>query len=131
MPAVDSSEITRFGLVGIAATVLYATLALALTHWFFASVPASLIAYAAAATFSYLAHKSITFFSTGAHRLEAPRFVVLTAVGIAIAFAAPLILTDMLALRPIFAVLLTCLLVPVVNFVVMDRWVFAGRKSAR
>ncbi|WP_292530706.1 GtrA family protein, partial [Mesorhizobium sp.] len=56
--------LARFGLVGIAATILYAALAIGLVEskWIgFSPVQASLAAYAAAAVFSYLAHKSVTF----------------------------------------------------------------------
>ncbi|TIQ60817.1 MAG: GtrA family protein, partial [Mesorhizobium sp.] len=65
--------LARFGLVGIAATSLYAVLAIALvkSKWVgFTPVQASLAAYAAAALFSYLAHKTVTFMSNGSHRSE-------------------------------------------------------------
>jgi putative flippase GtrA len=130
MSAADMSEIARFGAVGIVATAIYAILATVLTKWDWIGlkpVTASLAAYAAAAIFSYLAHKSVTFLSSGAHRLEGPRFLALTATGIAIAYAAPVVLTDIFDLEPVFAILATCVLVPALNFVVMDRWVFAGR----
>lgn len=123
--------LARFGLVGIAATVLYAALAIGLVEskWIgFSPVQASLAAYAAAAVFSYFAHKSVTFMSNGSHRSEAARFLLLTATGFAVAYAAPL-LTAKLGLPPIIAILLTCLLVPGVNLLMLDRWVFAQRGS--
>jgi putative flippase GtrA len=122
--------LTRFGLVGIAATVLYAALAIAFVKWErigFTPVQASLGAYAAAALFSYLAHKSITFMSSGSHRSEAPRFLLLTAAGFAVAYAVPALLTAQLGLPPIIPVLATCLLIPTVNLFVLDRWVFSNR----
>lgn len=122
----------RFGLVGIAATALYATLATILMNreWFgLTAVQASLAAYAAAALFSYVAHKSATFMSRGRHRTEAPRFLLLTAMGFAVAYMAPALLTGVLRLPAIIPVLVTCILVPVLNLLVLDRWVFAQRSS--
>ncbi|WP_292524317.1 GtrA family protein [Mesorhizobium sp.] len=118
-------------MVGIAATSLYAVLAIALvkSKWVgFTPVQASLAAYAAAALFSYLAHKTVTFMSNGSHRSEAARFVLLTASGFAVAYTAPALLTAKLGLPPIIAILVTCLIVPAVNLLMLDRWVFAQRK---
>ncbi|RWM86429.1 MAG: GtrA family protein [Mesorhizobium sp.] len=126
--------LARFGLVGIAATILYAALAIGLVEskWIgFSPVQASLAAYAAAAVFSYFAHKSVTFMSNGSHRSEAARFLLLTATGFAVAYAAPALLTAKLGLPPIIAILVTCLLIPAVNLLMLDRWVFAQRGSGR
>jgi putative flippase GtrA len=124
----------RFGLVGVAATAVYATLAVLLMdqQWVgFTAVQASLSAYAAAALFSYLAHKSVTFMSHGRHRTEAPRFLLLTAAGLVVAYIAPALLTDMLGLPRIVPVLITCAVIPALNLLVLDRWVFARRKPDR
>ncbi|MER8791851.1 GtrA family protein [Mesorhizobium sp. M0983] len=62
--------LARFGSVGIAATILYAVMAAALVKWQrfgLSPVGASLAAYTAAALFSYLAHKFVTFASSGSH----------------------------------------------------------------
>jgi putative flippase GtrA len=126
--------LARFGLVGIAATMLYAALAIAFARWDRigpSPVQASLAAYAAAALFSYLAHKSVTFMSSGSHRSEVPRFILLTATGFAVAYTAPVLLTVKLGLPPIIAVLVTCLLIPAINLLVLGQWVFADRKPDR
>jgi putative flippase GtrA len=126
--------LARFGLVGIAATILYAVLAVVLVKWErigLTPVQASLAAYAAAAVFSYLAHKSLTFMSSGSHRSEAPRFLLLTATGLAIAYAAPALLTVKLGLPPMIAILVTCLLIPAANLLTLDRWVFAQRRPGQ
>jgi putative flippase GtrA len=123
--------LARFGLVGIAATILYAALATALIQRDrgLSPVQASLVAYTAAALFSYLAHKFVTFMSIGSHRSQVPRFIVLTAAGFAVAYAMPALLTLDLGLPPIISVLATCLLIPALNLLVLDRWVFTERKS--
>ncbi|MER8671189.1 GtrA family protein [Mesorhizobium sp. M1156] len=81
--------------------------------------------------FSYLAHKLVTFASGGSHRSEAPRFFLLTATGFAVAYAAPALLTAKLGLPPIIAILVTCLLVPAINLLLLDRWVFAQRRRGQ
>ncbi|RWQ38203.1 MAG: GtrA family protein [Mesorhizobium sp.] len=126
--------LARFGLVGIAATILYAVLATVLvkSEWIGVTpVQASLAAYAAAAVFSYLAHKSVTFMSSGSHRSEAARFLLLTAIGFGMAYAVPALMTMKLGLPPIIAILVTCLLIPAVNLLMLDRWVFAQREPGR
>jgi len=145
MPAVRAPEkrliarfrprlLKRFALVGIVATALYGALALLLMaqQWVgLSAVTASLAAYSASAMFSYLAHKSWTFMSHGGHRTEAPRFVLLSATGLAVAYAAPLLLTGVFRLPGIFPVLATCILIPAINLLVLDRWVFAQGKWDR
>lgn len=122
----------RFGLVGIAATALYAILVTVFMNLIgLSAVQASLAAYAAAALFSYLAHKSRTFMSRGRHRTEAPRFVLLTVVGLAVAYAAPALLTGVLGLPGVVPVLVICILIPALNLLILDRWVFAQRKPDR
>jgi len=122
--------LSRFALVGIGATLLYAVLALGFSEW--AALPpvqASLAAYALATVFSYLGHKFVTFMSAGAHREEGPRFAVVAAAGFGIAAALPAVLSTGLGLPSYVPVVLTCVLVPLVNLFVLDRWVFANRSS--
>lgn len=140
MPASHASEhrsnvglklLARFGSVGIAATVLYAVLAAVFAgseRIGLGPVEASLAAYAGAALFSYLAHKFFTFMSDGSHRSQAPRFALLTATGLAVAYAVPSLLTVKLGLPLVVPVLVTCVVIPALNFLVLDRWVFAERR---
>lgn len=120
--------ISRFAIVGLASTGLYAVLALASEQWLgMTAIVASVAAYAVATIFSYLGQKFVTFRSGGAHRSEGPRFLALTALGFAIATALPAI-GQQLNLPTIVPVALTCVLVPLINFFVLDRWVFAARR---
>ncbi|MBZ9818196.1 GtrA family protein [Mesorhizobium sp. CA4] len=109
----------RFLVTGIGATLLYALLAAAFSTAM-SPVLASLFAYALAATFSYAGH---TYFN-GAHRLEVPRFAVLTLVGLAMSFVLPLTLSERLALPAWIPIALTCLLVALINYVVLRHWAF-------
>jgi putative flippase GtrA len=124
--------ISRFAAVGIAATLVYAALALALASALggVVSQPSlSLLAYILAACFSYCAHRAFTFASLGSHRFEVPRFASVTAMGAGISFLVPVLLgrwTDLPIAVPVAAV---CVIVPLLNFVALDRWVFTRRKA--
>ena len=123
--AVWSLRLSRFVLIGLASTVLYAVLAFVFAGTEgLGATGASVLAFALAAVFSYAGHKYVTFVSDGAHRLELPRFLVLSASGLAVAIALPGLLTEMLGMPAAIPILLTCLIVPVVNYVVLGRWVF-------
>lgn len=123
--------VLRFAAVGVASTLLYAGLALAAT----ALLPgpaavAALAAYALAAVFSYTAHRRFTFRSDRPHAEAAPRFVGLSLVGWGIAAAAPALETDWAGLPPVMPIATTVVLVPLVNFVLMRRMVFADGRPA-
>lgn len=122
-----SRRAIRFLVIGIGATLLYALLAAGFSATVAMSLkPAlgSMLAYALAAVFSYAGHKYFTFVSSGAHRFEVPRFAVLTLVGLAMSFALPAVLSEGLSLPVQVPIALTCLLVPLVNYVVLRHWVF-------
>ncbi len=122
--------VSRFALVGLSATALYAVLALflgALMRDDAGQAAASLLAYATAAIFSYCAHRVFTFASNGAYRFEIPRFAALTLSGVAISFIVPLVLSQWLLLPMIVPVAVVCVVIPLLNYVALDRWVFGGR----
>ncbi|WP_292534033.1 GtrA family protein [Mesorhizobium sp.] len=126
-------RLIKFALVGIAATVLYALCACLFSSAgsrYLSPATASVAAYAVAAIFSYLGHKFFTFMSAGSHQFEAPRFAALTGSGLAAAYLLPLLLVGQLGLPVAIPILLTCILIPVVNFVVLERWIFSGRAVA-
>ncbi|MEX0955309.1 MAG: GtrA family protein [Rhizobiaceae bacterium] len=126
-------RITKFISIGVTATILYAACAGLLAVGPLARAPAaaSLLAYVIAALFSYAGHKFFTFMSAGAHRIEAPRFAVLTLFGVAISYALPTLLTVRLGLPVAVPILLICMFIPAVNFVVLGRWVFSGREPRK
>ena len=126
----DIARLVRFGFVGIGATLLYAAIAWMLTAGArIGATPASLLAYALAALFSYLGHKRFTFRSAASHTPEVPRFVAASALGAGVAAAAPLILTDRLGLPSMVAIVFTCVAVPVMNYLVLDLLVFTRRPA--
>ena len=122
----------RFLIIGLGATLLYAMF----SALFSTGEPAlmrpalgSVLSYVIAAVFSYAGHRYFTFASNGAHRFEAPRFVVLTLVGLAVSFVLPAVLSEVLGLRPQIPIVLTCILIPVFNYAVLRHWVFASARN--
>jgi putative flippase GtrA len=124
-------KLIRFGSVGVAATLLYAALAAGFGLVRLGATPSSIAAYALAAVFAYLGHKRITFRSEGAHADEVPKFAAASALGLGVAALAPIVLTDRLHLPRAAPILATCVGVPVLNFLILDRLVFARRGGVR
>ncbi|MER9230748.1 GtrA family protein [Mesorhizobium sp. M0622] len=121
-------RLSRFALIGIASTLIYAVCAFLLSALPGPVLPAALAsvaAYIIAAIFSYLGHKYVTFVSPGTHAFEAPRFFLLTALGIGFSWLLPLVLVDCLGTRPVLPIAIICVAVPAINYFILDRWVFA------
>lgn len=127
-------RLPRFAMIGAAATAIYAATAALLSAGADPLLPAataSVCAYALAALASYAGHKYVTFGSAGAHVFEAPRFAAVTAMGIAFAGILPMVMVDGAGLDPLVPIAVTCIVVPVVNYVVLERWVFGAGTARR
>ena len=128
-PRPMSAVIATFGGIGLVATLCYFVLANMLSG--FAGLPAvvaSVCAYLVSAAFSYYGHKYWSFASKRAHAIAVPRFLASAALGLALAYFIPLAGRE-LALPATAAYIATCIIVPLVNFFVLGKWVFgAGRR---
>jgi putative flippase GtrA len=122
-----SLQLSRFAVIGLASTMLYAALAFGFSHMGIAATEASVLAFLLAAIFSYAGHKYVTFVSGGRHAFELPRFLVLSVAGLAVVSILPAFLTGMLGLPAAVPFLLACVVIPIVNYVVLGRWVFASQ----
>jgi putative flippase GtrA len=121
----DLPRLIRFGVVGVGCAALYAALAWGLTTiGGMSPVAASVAAYSVAGVASYLGQKLFTFQSDAPHADAAPRFLAVFLVGIAIATAAPLLMTERMHLPPLAAIVFTCGVVPLVNYGVLGSLVF-------
>ncbi|MDN5926754.1 MAG: GtrA family protein [Hyphomicrobiales bacterium] len=122
-------RLSRFTLIGMAATVIYAACAFVLSDRITGIVPlpaavASFSAYLMAGISSYVGHKYFTFASPRTHSIELPRFVLCNLVGLALAVIFPAVLTDMFDVPALVPIVILCVVVPALNFIVFDRWVF-------
>lgn len=117
-----SREILRFTGVGAVNSVLYVVVAATLNGLVgLATITASVIAYALAATFAYLAHRHLTFRSRGAAPAEVSRFIAATALGLALALLIPVLL---LGFAPMVSFLAVLVVVPPCSFMMMKFFVF-------
>ena len=119
-----SLRLSRFAAIGILSTVLYAALALTFNGLGIQATGASVLAFGVAAVFSYAGHKYVTYVSGGCHAFELPRFLALSAAGLAVVSMLPALLSGVLGLPAAVPVLFACIVVPAVNYVVLGRWVF-------
>lgn len=118
-------RIGRFAAIGIASTLLYAALA----HGISVLTPlpaaaASLLAFAAGAVFSYFGHRMFTFRSKQSHGQAVSRFAGVNLLAYLVALFVPLVLSDVLGYRPLVSFGAVCVIVPVMNFVLLNVWVF-------
>lgn len=121
------ASIMSFGLVGVGSTLAYAALALMgerYLQWPGSGV--SLAAYFVAGIISYLGHRHFTFHSDRQHSIAVPRFMQLFILGIGLAFAIPLVMSDWAGLPRWVSVTATCITIPVLNAVMLSRHVFGA-----
>lgn len=122
--------LSRFSLVGVLATLMYATVANALIYSTTISPPrASLLAYGAGAIVSFFGQRSFTFKQTSDFRLQLFRYLILLVPGSAFCYLAVWFCTVQLALPASIATLLTAVAYPVLAFAAMSLWVFRSRTS--
>jgi putative flippase GtrA len=122
--------LANFGAVGIAATATYFFLATGLQSTVLPNpVAASVVAYSAAAGLSYIGHQLLTFRSSQSPRVGLPRFIVTTAVGLALVWAIPKLFTEHWRLAPIIAYAVISFAIPLLNFFVLRFWVFSKHSS--
>ena len=121
-----TSKLVRFPIVGALSSAVYAV-----ATWFYisrlgvGSSAATFAGYMTAIPFSFFAHRSLTFGSRGAVGVEMKRFALVHAVGMLVAWLS-MRTTEALDLHYAVGIVTAVLLVPLVSFVVLDRWVFRG-----
>jgi putative flippase GtrA len=123
------SEALRFGLVGIAGTMVHVTVCLLVAASFtIRSELANLAGFLAAVLVSYVGHSQYTFGVKSEHRFQMPRFAALSLTGLLVSSA----ITWGVCTRfggPIWlAMALTVVTVPTVTFIGAKFWVFASRQ---
>ena len=123
------ARLLRFGAVGGIATLIYAAVAYSLTRFAgLGAVLASVAGYGVAGVWGYVGHRYFTFRSTDRHVADAPRFIAAQLLGVGIAVAAPYLMTDLWHAPPLAPILVTCIAVPLLNFVILDLLVFRSRR---
>lgn len=125
-PAELWARLRRFGLVGLTSTALYAVAALGLQAASVEPLPASLAAFAFCSVVSFVGHRWFTFRSTGRAGAEGARFAATTLLGFVLTTAIPLA-GQALGAPGWASVLASCLIVPALNYLLLNSFVFARR----
>jgi putative flippase GtrA len=84
------------------------------------------LAYIAAMPVSFSLHKIFTFRSKDRFSNEAPRFVLASIVGIAVASVTPALLLHQTSMSKHVASVITCILTPLMTYLLLNTWVFRG-----
>ena len=127
----EPARILRYAAIGGVSTLIYAVLTLALSamHGFGMPVTiASIAGYGAGAVFSYCGHRFVTFMSDGAVGFEIVRFACATAFGFLLSVGLAVILADVAGLPPLVPVAIASILVPVLNFIILRKFVFVAAR---
>ena len=124
-------KLARFAAVGLSSALLYGLLVSGLLRVHDGLITVHCIAYALAIPYSYFAQRGFTFRSSRSHVVSFPQFLLinilsfLLSTGI-VAMAAAL----QLAPAPAIAVAAAIIIVPLINYLCLNAWVFPDRTSA-
>jgi putative flippase GtrA len=125
-------RLVRFGAVGVVSTATYAG-----TSWLLVwtgtttIMVATVIAYLAAGTVSYLGHVHITFAVEPQHAELLSRFLVVSAVSFVLALGITWAITEILMAPHYVAILAVVVVIPMVNYLSHRFWVFSPHLASR
>jgi putative flippase GtrA len=120
--------LSRFGTVGIAATLLYLIVSNILIFLGAEPIAASVVAYIAGMVVSFFGQSLFTFRVQGLKLHHGLRFFVLSAVGLLMSYGT--VYAAMAnEIPPMVGTVATALLVPVISFLAMRFWVFPDGSS--
>lgn len=122
-------QASRFGAIGLLATIIHVVVALALVE--FAGLKvfwANIGAFCAAVSVSYLGNHRWTFACQGAHAHHLPRFLAIAALGLAIGQVTALAVVAAGGHHRT-AIVMVALMVPAFSFVACRLFVFAKQRD--
>ena len=118
----------RFCLVGGANAAVYAAATFTyIAHIGFGENLASVLGFFTAVPFAFVAHRFFTFASRGLVGVELLRFVATQIASLLTSVLAMAVAVDLLGLHYGFGVLAGVLLVPLITFFVLNKWVFRNQ----
>ncbi len=121
----ELQRIGRFGLVGICATLVYASsFALSVRELGVTPVAGTTIGYLLSTAVSYFGHQGFSFAVSADHGDYLPRFAVLSIFSYGISTGMVAVISDVLLLPYPIAVIVPTLTIPIINYVLSRFWVF-------
>ena len=125
------TKFIRFCLVGGANAIVYAAATFTyIAHFGFGENLASLLGFLTAVPFAFIAHRFFTFASRGLAGVELLRFVATQIASLLTSVLAMTVVVDLLGLHYGFGVLAGILVVPIITFFVLNKWVFRNQTHA-
>jgi putative flippase GtrA len=124
-------QTARYGAVGVAVTMLYSGLVIFFKEEAGVAEPdlASLFAFIIAVPFSYLGHWGITFQRRHRFLDGWQRFVALNVASFIAVIAAMHLVTHVLGWDYRIGIALSCVVAPMINYIVLQLWVFSHRRA--
>jgi putative flippase GtrA len=121
----ELQRIGRFGLVGVAATLVYAaSFALSVKELGVSAVIGTTIGYLLSTIISYFGHQGFSFAVSADHADYLPRFAVLSVSSYGINVGMVAVIVDILQFPYQVAVAVLTVLIPIINYFLNRFWVF-------
>lgn len=123
------AKVLRFALVGGLSTMAYGIITvLAVESARISPLSATVLGYLLVVPLNFVLQRRFTFRSTNSKPKELPRFLLVHGLNILGSSLIMFIVTDVGRYNYLWGVVLTMVMVPLLLFIVMDRWVF-GRSQ--
>ena len=123
-------RLVRYGIIGVGVTLVYAILTLVLHYVAGTSTAvASFVGHCCVAVLSFFGHRMFTFQDSGNIARSIPRFIGVNLLGNLVAVAVPWLVSDVLRYPAIVSIALVCLLVPTMNYLLLNIFVFHNARS--
>jgi putative flippase GtrA len=123
-------KLGRFGVVGAISTLLYLGLSELGVRWLgMPALAANTLAIFISGAWGYVGHYYLTFRADTAHSTGLTRFMVLFVLGYGVS-SAIVFLNQLLGLPPEIGTVTASVVLPVMNFILMQLWVFTARGGA-
>ncbi len=127
----DLARLFRFAVVGASVALIYIALYLAFLAMGWAQVLANGAAFLLAVVVQYVAQAGFTFRARLGDGRQILRFVWMIGCGLVTSALITGLAAPKLGLTPGMAALIVALVLPVQNYLLMARWVFGPRRTAR
>jgi len=122
---VEFGRLFRFGIVGVLATLTYASMAVISVEWLkIPPVPASVLSQIVAGVVSFVGHALFSFRVSGDYRVFAGRFVAIALLTVAMNACVTWLLTDVMNISHRITIAIVTVLIPVTNYICNRFWVF-------
>jgi putative flippase GtrA len=123
-------KLGRFGVVGAISTLLYLGASELAVRWFGLPVEvANTLSIFLSGAWGYVGHYYVTFRADTAHGTGLARFLLLFVLGYVVS-SAIVFLNQRLGLPPESGTITASIVLPVMNFILMQLWVFARHTGA-